>query len=144
MIQPLTDDNGNILSADSDIASEFVKQYGDKDVDVQPDILNQIQQQAEDIIRKWDDEGNNDIINSEITKEEIKKSIMKMRDGTGYNPLEDIDSRMLKNSDDKLHDLLHYMYNTWLTQGDVPDETKVDYKKLHKKPNKTTYNKWKS
>ena len=95
MIQPLTDDNGNILSADSDIASEFVKQYGDKAVDVQPDILNQIQQQAEDIIRKWDDEGDNDIINSEITKEEIKKSIMKMRDGTGYNPLEDIDSRML-------------------------------------------------
>ena len=37
-----------------------------------------------------------------------------------------------------------HMYNTWLNQGDIPEETNIDFKKLHRKPNKNTYNQWKS
>ena len=51
---------------------------------------------------------------------------------------------MLKNSDESIFDILHAMYNTWLEQGDLPTETKIDYKKFHRKPNKPTYNKGKS
>ena len=136
--------NGNILSDDAEIANEFSANYGDTQVRVETEQLQKIREQADEIIRKCDIEGQDDEINREITREEIRKSIMKMRDGTGYNPLENIDSRMIKNSDDVIYDLLHHMYNTWLAEGDVPEETKIDYKKLHRKPNRKTYNKWKS
>ena len=144
VIQPLTDDCGNILSNDDEIANEFEKQYGEAKVMVDSEILQDIKLQAEEMITKCDTEGESDVINGEITKDEIRKSIMKMRDDTGYNPIENIDSRMLKRSDDTIYDLLHYLYNTWFLEGDIPLETKIDYKKLHKKPNKSTYNKWKS
>ena len=48
-----------------------------------------------------------DVINKTITIDEIKESFAKLRDETGYSPLEDIDSCMLKNSDDSIYDLQH-------------------------------------
>ena len=144
VIQPLTNDDGNILSTDAEIANEFCKQYGDKDPMVDQEIVEEVQKQAEEILKLCETEGKTEVINGEITKTEIKTAMMKMRDNTGYNPIEDIDSRMLKNSDDSLYDILHHMFNSWLDQGDIPNETKIDYKLLHRKPNKSTYNKYKS
>ena len=66
-----------------------------------------------------------------------------MKENTAHNPLEDIHSSMLKNSDESLYDLLYHMYNSWLDHGDMPKDTKTDYKTLHRKPNKQTYNRWK-
>ena len=143
-IQPLMNSDGKILYTDEEIAGEFNKQYGKSQFTVEPERFQEIRNQAGDILRRCDLEGDNDVINKEIITNEIKKAYMVMREDTGYNPIEDIDSKMLKNSDEAIYDLLHYMYNTWLSQGDIPAETKVDYKKLHQKPNKESYNKWES
>ena len=82
-IQPLMDNDGNILSTDMEIADEFSKQYGDKEVVVDHERFKEVQIQAEEILRKCEIEGENDLINREISKSEIKKAIRKMRDNTG-------------------------------------------------------------
>ena len=145
VVQPVKDDSGNIISSDKEIANEFIKLYGENEMVVEQERLDEIHAQAQEILRNCEDgEGENDEINSEISIDEIKRSFEKMKDNTGYSPLEDISSQMLKNSDESIFTLLHYMYNSWLEKGDLPDETKIDFKQLHRKPNRESYNKRKS
>ena len=143
-VQPLVNNDGKFLTEDKEIAEEFVKQHSETGIEIEDERKKEVQARAEQILRECETEGIDDVINKTITIDEIKESFAKLRDETGYSPLEDIDSCMLKNSDDSIYDLFHYMYNSWLDQGELPNETKIDYKRLHRKPNKETYNRSKT
>ena len=133
-IQPILDETSGIMKhTDQDIASIFIKHYGDKPIHIEDAVKQEIEVEAAKILRETSN-IENQVLNEPFNSTEAERALYKIRDQVGYSAYENIHAMMIKRNNTGIVEIVKILANKCLLHGKFPEETKKDQKLLTQKP----------